>query len=80
MTNLVPLDSEYGVCPCTGTFESILVQVSMTVGDEQVQLDGVSQGRCRRCGSRVYKAAVLEELESLLRGEEPPTRSAAPTA
>ena len=74
MTMLMPLSSDFGQCPCSGTYESILVDVNMTVGAEQVHLTGISQGRCPKCGGRVYKAGVLEELESLLRGEQPPRR------
>ncbi len=74
MTTVVPLSAEYGLCPCTGAFETITVQVTMTVADEQVQLDDISQGRCPNCGSRVYKAAVLEEIESVMRGTDVPRR------
>jgi len=38
----------------------------MTVVEEKITLPEVPQGACPKCGSRVYKAAVLEDLERLL--------------
>jgi YgiT-type zinc finger domain-containing protein len=68
---MFPLPSDYGRCPCGGTYESRMVEVRMTVGSEKVVLSGVPQGACPRCGSRVYKAGVLEQLEGLM-GSWPP--------
>jgi hypothetical protein len=43
----------------------------MTVGGENLVLSEVPQGACPQCGSRVYKAGVLEQLEALM-GSWPP--------
>jgi hypothetical protein len=40
----------------------------MTVEGERVQLDMVPQGACPVCGSRVYKAGVIEAVEAMMRG------------
>jgi hypothetical protein len=48
-----------------------MVEVRMTVGSEKVVLKEVPQGACPRCGSRVYKAWALEQLEALM-GSWPP--------
>ncbi len=58
--------AEYGTCPCTGKYESRTVEVRMTVGGKAVVLSDVPQGACPLCGSRVYKAEVLERIESLM--------------
>jgi hypothetical protein len=41
----------------------------MTVDSEVVVLTDVPQGACPTCGSRVYKAGVLEMIETVMRGE-----------
>ena len=41
----------------------------MTVNGKVVVLTDVPQGACPLCGSRVYKAEVLERIESLMKGE-----------
>jgi YgiT-type zinc finger domain-containing protein len=43
-----------------------MVEVRMTVGRDKVVLREVPQGACPQCGSRVYKAGVLEQLEALM--------------
>lgn len=58
----------YGRCPCTGRYESRSVEVRMTVGGQEVLLPDVPQGACPQCGSRVYKASVLEMIEAVMRG------------
>lgn len=60
---------DYGRCPCTGQYENRFVEVRMTVGGKVVVLTDVPQGACPMCGSRVYKAEVLERIESLMKGE-----------
>ena len=40
----------------------------MTVQTRVVVLTNVPQGACPLCGSRVYKAEVLERIESLMKG------------
>ncbi len=60
---------EYGRCPCSGTYEQRFVEVRMTVNGKVVVLTNVPQGACPTCGSRVYKAEVLERIESLMKGQ-----------
>lgn len=64
------LSTEYGRCPCTGEYENRAVEVRMTVGSEVVVLNDVPQGACPLCGSRVYKAEVLERIEALFHQRE----------
>jgi len=64
--------SDYGACPCGGVYEQRMVEVRMTVGDEVVVLIDVPQGACPQCGSRVYKAAMLEEIEASMQGKAAP--------
>jgi len=44
----------------------------MTVAGTVVVLDDVPQGACPLCGSRVYKAGMLEAIEAVMRGERAP--------
>jgi DNA-directed RNA polymerase subunit RPC12/RpoP len=75
-----PALTRYGRCPCGGHYTERIVQVNMTVDGERVQLDQVPQGACPTCGSRVYKANVLEELEALYGGRPLTPAPAAPPA
>jgi YgiT-type zinc finger domain-containing protein len=59
----------YGKCPCGGVYETRLVDIRMTVGEQLVVLTDISQGACPHCGSRVYKAVTLERIESLMKKE-----------
>jgi hypothetical protein len=60
-------DNDFGSCPCGGTYELRTVVVRITDGDEpRVLLEDVPQGACPNCGSRVYKAAMLESIEAAL--------------
>jgi hypothetical protein len=63
-----PEDLWYGACPCGGTYEPRVVEVRLTnqMG-EAVVLPKIPQGACRVCGSRVYKLAVLQRIEALMR-------------
>ena len=62
---------DYGSCPCGGKYESRMVEVTIKgVGDEPVVLKNVPQGACPVCGSRVYKAQILERIEASLRGTQ----------
>ena len=70
-----PREAHYGRCPCGGTYETRRVEVRMTVAGERVVLENVPQGACPLCGSRVYKTAVLEELERALRSPTEPSSS-----
>lgn len=60
---------DYGRCPCTGLYERRYVEVRMNVGGKRVVLTAVPQGACQRCGSRVYKADVLQRIELLMKGD-----------
>jgi YgiT-type zinc finger domain-containing protein len=46
-----------------------MVEVRMTLRDEIIVLHDVPQGACPNCGSRVYKAEVLERIEAVMRNE-----------
>lgn len=51
--------------------QSRMVEVTIKgVGDEPVVLKNVPQGACPVCGSRVYKAQILERIEASLRGTQ----------
>jgi hypothetical protein len=63
----IPSASRYDRCPCTGRYERRTVEVRMTVEGTPVLLEGVEQGRCPLCGSRVYRAVVLEAVEDVMR-------------
>jgi YgiT-type zinc finger domain-containing protein len=72
MTMALPPASDYGQCPCGGTYERKLVEVRMTVNGQAILVEDVAQGYCPTCGSRVYKAVVIEELEALMSGQPAP--------
>ena len=59
---------DYGICPCTGNYETRYVEVRMTVEGKIVVLNDVPQGACRLCGSRVYKTDLLEYIEATMKG------------
>jgi hypothetical protein len=40
----------------------------MTVDEQVILLENVPQGACPLCGSRVYKAQVLESIERVMVG------------
>jgi YgiT-type zinc finger domain-containing protein len=60
---------DYGRCPCSGAYERKFVEVRMKVQGKVVVLTQVPQGACPMCGSRVYKADVLQRIELLMKGE-----------
>ena len=61
---------DYGECLClTGRYENRYVEVRMTVGENSVLFKDVPQGACPSCGSRVYKAEILERIEATMKGE-----------
>ena len=68
----LPSASDYGRCPCSGVYERRTVEVRMTVAGEPIVLTDVPQGACPLCGSRVYKAGVLESIEAIMRGRPGP--------
>lgn len=61
---------DYGRCPCSGTYTTRFVEVRLTVNGKVVVLTNVPQGSCPSCGSRVYKAEVLERIELLMKGHK----------
>lgn len=61
---------DYGRCPCSGIYDNRFVEVRLTVNAKVVVLTDVPQGACPNCGSRVYKAEVLERIESLMKGQK----------
>jgi hypothetical protein len=52
-------------CPCGGRYEDRKVKIRMTVAGEPVEMDDVSQLACPLCGSRVYRAQILDMVECL---------------
>ncbi|WP_190092996.1 hypothetical protein [Streptomyces melanogenes] len=64
--------SRYDRCPCAGHYERRTVEVQMTVEGKPVVVEGVEQGRCPMCRSRVYRAVVLEALEGVMRARRLP--------
>jgi len=60
---------DYGRCPCSGVYERRFVEVKMNVSGKLVVLTAVPQGACLMCGSRVYKADVLQRIELLMKGD-----------
>jgi YgiT-type zinc finger domain-containing protein len=64
-----PPPYDYGRCPCGGSYESKVVEV--TFNDANVVLSDVPQGQCPVCGGRIYKARVLECIERIQSGSEP---------
>jgi YgiT-type zinc finger domain-containing protein len=58
-----------GPCPCGGTYEETRVSVRIAREGGAVEIDAVPQGRCERCGGRVYTAAVLERIEMVFTAE-----------
>lgn len=65
---IAPGHPHFGRCPCTGVYERRTVEVRMTVAGEALVLSNVPQGLCPTCGSRIYKSAVLQEIERAMRG------------
>lgn len=59
---------EYGTCPCGSDshYEARTVEVRIRFDDEQVLLTDTPQGLCQQCGSRVYKLADIELLETVM--------------
>jgi len=58
------IGSNYGSCPCGGTFEETVVEVRFTAVTPPQSLRDVPQAACPLCGTRVYKSAVLERIEA----------------
>jgi YgiT-type zinc finger domain-containing protein len=69
------LSIEYGDCPCSGRYENLAVDIRVSVAGHIEELREVPQGSCPLCGSRVYKADVIERLDGLLKSK--PTHASA---
>ncbi|MFL6007974.1 MAG: YgiT-type zinc finger protein [Gaiellaceae bacterium] len=59
--------ADYGKCPCGGVYQRKLVEITVTVKGERQTMTDVPQGACPDCGSVVYKAITLEEIEAFMR-------------
>ena len=64
----------HGDCPCGGVYEQQHVTIRFEVEGKTVTLSQVLQGRCGRCGSRVYPAGTLELIETAYKGRRAATR------
>ena len=60
---------QWGPCPCGGTYAQSMVEVRMTAPGTSGELLQMPQGKCPRCGSRVYRAEGLARIEGTLRRE-----------
>ncbi len=68
---MTSLTLDYGKCRCAGQLESRSVEIRMTLEHGLVALTNVPQGACPVCGSRVYKAWVLQCIEGVYQGANP---------
>jgi YgiT-type zinc finger domain-containing protein len=59
----------FGTCPCGSAYERRYVEVTMRHGDAPLVLTDIPQGVCPSCSSRVYKAEMLQMLESAYRAD-----------
>ena len=59
---------QFGRCPCGGG-EYSQREVPITFHSGSLKLEGVVQGVCQVCGSRVYKLDTLWRVEALMRQE-----------
>ncbi len=64
-------DYEYGPCGCGAYFERHWVEVRTEVAGEPIVLSDLPQGVCPSCGSKVYKAEILELIEAIVGGRLP---------
>ena len=58
----------FGKCPCGGG-DYLPTEVSVNFNDRSLKLEGVPQGACQACGSRVYKLDTLRRVEAVMREE-----------
>jgi hypothetical protein len=66
-------ERHYGRCPCSGSYDQRWVEVRMKIADTTVVLSDIPQGACPLCGSRVYKAGLLDAIEALMRSPAAPS-------
>ena len=65
---LAPEDLWYGTCPCGGIYEPRVVEVRLTNRTgKAIALPRIPQGACSACGSRIYKLAVIQRIEAIMR-------------
>jgi hypothetical protein len=57
---------DFGRCPCGGVYEERSVEIRMTAADGPRVFEAVPQGACPVCGSRVYKALLLDVIEHVM--------------
>ena len=69
----VLLEWRYGRCPCSGIYAQRRVEVRITIAGSVLVLTDVAQGACPLCGSRVYKAEILQALEGLANASARPS-------
>jgi len=53
-------------CPCGGSYRDQIIEVRMNVSGVAVLLEGISQGTCPSCGSRVYMPEDLKRIEDIM--------------
>jgi hypothetical protein len=58
-----------GRCPPVALTRTGGVEIRMTVAGEVILLADVPRGACPECGSRVFRAGILEHIESAYRAE-----------
>jgi hypothetical protein len=56
----------FGKCPCGGG-DYVPKEVDVKFNDQSLNLEGVLQGACETCGSRVYKLDTLRRIEAVMR-------------
>ena len=66
---------DYGQCGCGNRTDHRQIEVRMTIAGTDVVIDSVPQGTCSSCGSRYYKADILETIEALMLGHKRERRS-----
>src|SRR5438552_17056787 len=66
-------NSNFGICPCGGRYESREVTVAM----RGIELKEVPQGACPNCGARVYKVSMLECIARLMKLPSPKSTASA---
>ena len=56
----------FGKCPCREG-DYVPKEVDVNFYDRSLKLEGVPQGACQACGSRVYKLDTLRRIEGVMR-------------
>lgn len=59
-----------------GRFKPMRVEVTLALGDSNLTLNGIMQGKCSECGTTVYRPQTLTRLETLyLEGKSNPSEA-----